>query len=253
MKKIFLLIMMAFFLAACSNGNDTTEESTEEPESDGEPTNEESTSEDQSADSSGKESAVETSDIINETVSAWGDTTSYEARQTFTIRSGDTQNVVRTITTQSEQDEMKIEVDDGEDVLTHYLVGEDHFVYQNNNIEQQDGTMDISGNTYSDVLSHLETFESGSAAQTEDGYEIEYPVESLDEAGAFLNEETSNLLDEAENVNGLITLNFNDEYQYTGGELTLTVEAQGEEINLISNIEYSRIGDIELIEKPKNM
>lgn len=253
MKRILLLIMMVFLLAACGNGDDTTEESAEETDPNGESENGESTSGDQPGESSDEESTVETSDIINEAVSAWGDASSYEARQTFTIKSGDTQNVVRTITTQSEQDEVKIEVDNGKNVLTHYLLGGDHFIYQNNNIEQQEETTDISGNTYSDIISQLEAFEAGTSTETEDGYEIEYPVESLEETSAFLDQETISLLDEAENVNGLITINLNDEYQYVGGELTLTVETQDEEVNLVSNIEYSRIGGIDIIEKPKNM
>lgn len=247
MNRILLLILMAIVLTACSNGNNSGgEESAEEKE------NEKATQESEETEESQGEEA-DASEIIDETISAWGDTASYEARQTFTINSGDSQNVVRTITTQSEQDEVKVEVDNGSKVISHYVIDGDHFTYEDGSINAEEEGMDMSGSTYGEIVKNLDSFKKGDASRTDEGYEIKLPVESSEDVSEFLTEEMLSTLDKADSVNGLVTVTLNDEYQYTGGKLTLTVENEDQEINMISNLEFSRIGDIDVIEKPKNM
>ncbi|WP_411841973.1 hypothetical protein [Salinicoccus sp. HZC-1] len=254
MKRILLLALMAGLLTACGNEDGSTNE--ESTETDGEQNASQETAEEQDQKEETEEtakSAADASEIIDEAISAWGDTSSYEARQTFTISSEDTQTVVRTITTQSEQDEVKIEVDNGSNVITHYVIDGDHFTYQDGSINPEKENIDMTGSTYGEIIKKLESFKEGKASNTDAGYEIRYPIESAEDASLFLDDEILSSLDDANSLNGLITLHFNDEYQYTGGKLTLTVETEGREINLISNIDLSRIGDIEVIEKPKNM
>ncbi|WP_373446000.1 hypothetical protein [Salinicoccus bachuensis] len=235
---------MMLLLAACGNEDgdsgiqdDGTPESTgEEAQSDGE-----------------DGGSMEASDIIGEASSAWGDTVSYEARQTSTISSGDSQYVVRTITTRSEQNEIKVEVDDGEEIKTHYIFEGDHFIYQGGTIEAQDTPREIEDSRYGDLVSRLEPLREGTASEQESGYEVRYTIDEKEDAVPFFNEEMTSALENVDTFNGLVTVQFNEEYQYTGAKLTLTVGSGEEEMNIISNITMDRIGQVEMIEKPKEM
>src|SRR5699024_11886638 len=104
----------------------------------------------------GKQSEADASEIIDKAVAEWEDVSSYEARQTFTISSGDDQNVVRTITTQSEQDEVKVEVDNGSEVDSHYVIDGDHFPYQDRSINEEATNEDMGGSTYGEIVKSLE-------------------------------------------------------------------------------------------------
>lgn len=250
MKRILLLMLMAIVLTACGNEDSSGgEESAEENENQN--ASQESEEPEQTEES--QQEKADASEIIEEAIAEWGDTSSYEARQTFTISSEDTQNVVRTITTQSEQDEVKVEVDNGSAVSSHYIIDGDHFIYEDGNISEEEKDVDMSGSTYGEIITSLEAFKEGDASKTDEGYKIEFPVKSAEEVSGFLNDEALNSLDNAESLNGLVTVTLNDEYQYTGGKLTLTVENEGREINMISNLGITRIGEIDVLEKPKNM
>lgn len=256
MKRILLLMMVTLAgLAACGNESDSGEESKESAEESDNQNASQKTEESAQSEKKKKDETQEAdaSEIIDEAISEWGDTSSYESRQTFTISSGETQNVVRTITTQSEQSEVKVEVDNGSKVTTHYVIDGDHFTYEDGSINEKEKDLDTAGSTYGEIVKSLESFEEGDASKVDGGYEIQLPVESIDDLSGFIDEKALASLESANNLNGLITITLNDEYQYTGGKLTLTAEIEGSEINMISNLEFSRIGKIDVIEKPKNM
>ncbi|MCG1009308.1 hypothetical protein J4760_04480 [Salinicoccus sp. ID82-1] len=250
MKKLLLLAMI-LLLAACGNNGSGNEASNEESQ---ESTEESSDSgSDEETQTTEEEGAVEAPEIIEEANAAWGDTVSYEARQTSSISSGDGQYVVRTITTRSEQNEIKIEVDDGEQIQTHYVVDGEHFIYQNGSIEAQDQSLEMENSAYGDLLSQLEPLSAGTVSEQDTGYEIRYEIDSREDAIPFFNDEVQNVIQDVDMFNGLITVQFNEDYQYTGAELTLTVGSGQEELNITSNITMDRIGEIDLIEKPKEM
>lgn len=240
---------MMLLLAAC--GNEAGESGNQNSEDQNEETTESSEEEPQSeAEGNGSMNA---SELIDEASSAWGDTVSYEARQTSTVSSGESQYVVRTITTRSEQNEIKVEVDDGEEIKTHYIVEGDHFIYQGGSVEAQDEPREIDDSQYGDLISELEPYKEGEVSELESGYELRYSMDEKEDAAPFLNDEMTGALDEVDTFSGQVTLQFTEDYQYRGARLTLTVGAGEEEMNIISNITMDRIGEVDSLEKPKNM
>src|SRR5690625_2915319 len=252
MKRILLFALLSAVLTACGNGgNSGQKENTGE---DAQNTSGETEEQGQTEEpGEGQQSEADASEIIDQADAEWEDVSSYEARQTFTISSGDAQNVVRTITTQSEQDEVKVEVDNGSEVDSHYVIDGDHFTDEDGSINEEGTNVDMVGSTYGEIVQSLEAFKAGDATQTEEGYEIQLPVGSSEDVSSFVDQEMLESLDGAESLNGQITVMLNDEYQYTGGKMTLTLEDEGREVNMISNLEYTRIGEIDVLEKPKNM
>ncbi|GAB3060849.1 hypothetical protein ACFOU0_06790 [Salinicoccus sesuvii] len=243
MKKLLLLAMI-LLLTACGNdgnGSDTPDDETQEP------------TEESSEMASDEGGATEASEIVEEAEAAWGDTVSYEARQTSTISSSEGQYAVRTITTRGEQNEIKVEVDDGRQIQTHYIVDGEHFIYQEGNIEAQDQSLGLEGSTYGDLLTQLEPLSEGAVSEQDEGYEIRYEISSREDTIPFFDDEVESAIQDVGVFNGLVTVQFNEEYQYVGAELTLTVGSDQEEINITSNISMDRIGEIDLIEKPKEM
>ncbi|MBY8908506.1 hypothetical protein ACBR55_11430 [Salinicoccus roseus] len=248
MKKLLLLAVM-LLLAAC--GNEADESGAQTPEGQNEETVESPEGESQPEEE--EESSMTASELLDEASSAWGDTVSYEARQTSTISSGESQYVVRTITTRSEADEIKVEVDDGEEIKTHYIVEGEHFIYQGGSTEAQDTPREIGGSEYGVLISDLEPYREGTLTEVESGYELRYTMDEKADAEPFFNDGMADMLDDVDTFSGQVTLQFNDEYQYTGAKFTLTVGAGEEEMNVISNITMDRIGEVDRIEKPKNM
>ncbi|WP_017549087.1 hypothetical protein [Salinicoccus carnicancri] len=252
MKRILLFALLSAALTACGSGDGSGQEESAGDESQN--TSEETEEQGQTEESGeGQQSEADASEIIDRAVAEWGEASSYEARQTFTISSGDAQNVVRTITTQSEQDEVKVEVDNGSAVDVHYVIDGDHFTYEDGSINEEDADVDMNGSTYGEIIQNLEAFKGGEATKTEGGYEILFPVGSSEDVAGFVDQEVLDSLDGAESMNGQVTVMLNDEYQYTGAKMTLTLEDEGSEINMISNLEYMRIGEIDVLEKPKDM
>lgn len=248
MKKLLLLAMI-LLLAACGNGeNEAPDDGAQEP-------NEESpeAGSDEEAQTAQEEGAIEAPEIIEEANAAWGDTVSYEARQTSTVSSDDGQYAVRTITTRSEQNEIKVEVDDGSRIQTHYVIDGEHFIYQDGSIEPQDQSLDMENSAYGDLLTQLEPLSQGTVSEQDEGYEIRYEISSREDTIPFFNDEVESAIQDVDVFNGLITVQFNEDYQYIGAELTLTVGSDQEELNITSNITMDRIGEIDLIEKPKEM
>ena len=80
MKKLLLLAVM-LLLAAC--GNEADESGAQTPEGQNEETVESPEGESQPEEE--EESSMTASELLDEASSAWGDTVSYEARQTSTI------------------------------------------------------------------------------------------------------------------------------------------------------------------------
>src|SRR5699024_2846954 len=109
----------------------------------------------------GQQSEADASEIIDQAVAEWEDVSSYEARQTFTISSGDDQNVVRTISKQREQDEVKVEVDNGSEVDSYYVIDGDHFTYEDGSINEEATNVDMGGSTYGEIVQSLEAFKAG--------------------------------------------------------------------------------------------
>ncbi|MFC3418365.1 hypothetical protein ACFOLA_02435 [Salinicoccus hispanicus] len=250
MKKLLLLAMI-LLLAACGNDgsgdeapDDDSQDSTEEPS--------ESAS-DEGTETAEEEGEVEAPEIIEEANSAWGDTVSYEARQTSTVSSGDSQYAVRMITTRSEQNEIKVEVDDGAQIQTHYVIDGEHFIYQDGSVEAQDQSLELENSAYGELLAQLEPLSEGTVSEQDTGYEIRYEINSREDAIPFFDDEVQNAIQDVDMFNGLVTVQFNEDYQYIGAELTLTVGSEQEELNITSNITMDRIGEIDLIEKPKEM
>ncbi|WP_031544526.1 hypothetical protein [Salinicoccus luteus] len=246
MKKLLLLAVM-LLLAAC--GNEADESGAGNPEGQSEETTESSEGEPQSE----ADGAMDASDLIDEASSAWGDTVSYEARQTSTISSGESQYVVRTITTRSEADEIKVEVDDGQEIKTHYIVEGEHFIYQGGSTEAQDEPREIGASQYGALISDLEPYREGTVSEFESGYELRYTLDEKEDAEPFFNDGMTDAFDDVDTFSGQVTLQFNEQYQYTGAEFTLTVGSGDDEMNIISNITMDRIGEVDRIEKPKNM
>ncbi|WP_434120689.1 hypothetical protein [Salinicoccus roseus] len=246
MKKL-LLLAVVLLLAAC--GNEADESGAENPGEQNEETAESPEGDPQSE----EESSMTASELLDETSSAWGETVSYEARQTSTISSGESQYVVRTITTRSEADEIKVEVDDGEEIKTHYIFEGEHFIYQGNNTEAQDAPREIGGSDYGALVSDLEPYREGTLTEVDSGYELRYTIDEKEDAEPFFNDGTAELLDGMDTFSGQVTLQFNDEYQYTGANFTLTAGSGEGEMNVISNITMDRVGEVDRIEKPKNM
>ncbi|MFA7744974.1 hypothetical protein [Salinicoccus roseus] len=246
MKKLLLLAVM-LLLTAC--GNEADESGVGNPEEQNEETAEAPEGDPQSE----EESSMTASELLDEASSAWGDTVSYEARQTSTISTGESQYVFRTITTRSEADEIKVEVDDGEEIKTHYIVEGEHFIYQGNNTETQDAPREIGGSDYGALVSDLEPYREGTLTEVDSGYELRYTMDEKEDAEPFFNDGMADMLDDVDTFSGQVTLQFNDEYQYTGAKFTLTAGSGEEEMTVISNITMDRVGEVDRIEKPKNM
>ncbi|GAA3724322.1 hypothetical protein GCM10022378_13000 [Salinicoccus jeotgali] len=248
MKK--MLLIMLLFLTACTNDG-PVDDSSDENADQSEESTESATEEQQTTEE--PEEEMSAADIIKNAQSEESKETSYEERQTTTISTEESQHVIRTITTRSKQDEIKIEVDDGTDIKTHYIFEGEHFIYQNGDVERQDDGRNIEGSSYGDLISQLEPFKEGTAKQLESGYEIRYEVEGEAGVKPFINDDLESSLEAVDNINGLVLLKFNEDYQYESAELTLTMEMDDQTINVSSNITMDKIGEINVIEKPKGM
>src|SRR5699024_4004191 len=106
MKRILLFALLSGVLTAFGNGGNSgqKENSGEDAQNTSGETDEQGQTEEPGE---GQQSEADASEIIDQAVAEWEDVSGYEARQTLTISSGDAQNVVRTITTQSEQEDRK--------------------------------------------------------------------------------------------------------------------------------------------------
>ncbi|CAM4163233.1 hypothetical protein [Lacicoccus alkaliphilus] len=263
MKKRFLLMTMftlVLILSACNGDEEdagsseegsgetadtteTTEETTEESSGNGEEDREEANGEPETS----------ADELIDAAQDEWGETDSYELNQVFLIEDGDTSDAVRMITTHSDQDELKVAINHIEATVTHYIFEDEHHIYSGNQFEQQAEAMDIDGTAYRDLISDLDRYRSGGVERSEDGYELMMQVEDAEDAENLMSEEMADLLQAADDVSGEITLTFDEEYRYTGGEMTAVLVNDGEETELSSTFTIENINNIPVIEKPSGM
>ena len=155
--------------------------------------------------------------------------------------------------TYGEQNEFKLSVNNNGDILTHYVVDGDHFIYQNNEILNSDETMEAEGGDYQTIVSSLENYPEGEVSELEEGYAVTVNIEDASAFGNVLDEETASAIEAADSINGTLQLYFNADHVFTGSELEADIVSEGEEINVHSTVDYTDIGNIEMIEKPHNM
>ncbi len=254
MKKRFLLMTMFVFiliLSACSGDGEEAGDGSREP-AETEDTAEETSGEDESADESGEESEISADGLIDAAQEEWGEADSYELNQVFMIDGGD-EAAIRTITTHSDQDELKVEINHDNGTVTHYILDDAHYIYRGDKMELQEGTPGIEGTAYRDLIGGLDRYRSGEAGRTDGGYELTVQIEGAEDAEGLLSGEAGDMLGEAEDISGEIILTFDDEYRYTGAEMTASLVSGGEETGLSSTISIKNINNIPVIEKPSGM
>ena len=256
MKRNLLLTTifgLMLLLAACNGNDENDSESTgEESSEEGTEESEGETSE-ESEDGSGEASSLSADELIDGAQENWSDTESYELNQVYNMSSGEDSNPIRTITTHSDQNELKIAINSDDLTTTHYIIDGEHYIYKGESLELQDEDMDIENSAYSDLIGQLENYRSGEVTETENGYSLAVQFENQEDISGLLTEEASGIIEDADDISGEMTLTFDSEYKYDGGELTAVVNSDGEEYELSSTISIERIGNIPVIEKPSGM
>ncbi len=256
MKRNLLLTTifgLMLLLAACNGNDENDSESTgEESSEEGTEESEGETSE-ESEDGSGEASSLSADELIDGAQENWSDTESYELNQVYNMSSGEDSNPIRTITTHSDQNELKIAINSDDLTTTHYIIDGEHYIYKGEALELQDEEMDIENSAYSDLISRLDNYRSGEVTETENGYSLAVQFENQEDISGLLTEEASGIIEDADDISGEMTLTFDSEYKYDGGELTAVVNSDGEEYELSSTISIERIGNIPVIEKPSGM
>lgn len=256
MKKRFLLMAifgLVLLLSAC-NGDAEDSGSTEEDSGETTETTED-TSEDveENSEESGDETELSADELIDDAQAEWGETDSYELNQVYIIENGGEPDTVRTITTHSDQDELKVEINHNNATVTHYIVDDEHYIYSGDQLEPQPEAPGIEGTAYRDLIGQLDRYRSGEVSVTDEGYHLTVQIDDAEDASEMLSEEMSALLQESDDISGEINLTFDDEYRYTGGDLAAVLVSGGEEIDLSSNIGIENIDNIPVIEKPSGM
>lgn len=243
MKKTFAaLVGSILILSACSNGEE--EQPAEEAALETDDGNTEQT--DVSSD-------MTSADLIESAVENSEDITSYEAQQSFKITMPDEESTIRTIMTYGGQNEFKLSVNDNGDIITHYVVEGDHFMYLGNEVVDTEETMEFEGSDYETIVSSLDNYPEGEVSELDEGYALTINVDDISEFSSFIDEETLSDIESAESINSTIQLYFDAEYKFTGSELKADLVNEGEEITIHSTVDYTNIDKVDMIEKPHNM
>lgn len=245
MNKTFLVLFSSFllFLTAC-NTNETEEanqtDSTEESE--------ENTNSEEAADN-GELTAESLITAAEENASG---KVSYSADQKVNLTQGEETETYQNVLTIGEQDEMKSAVNNNGAVETHYIYQGDHYVYQNQSLEQVDGEENLEGNSYEEIVAKLKSYPEGELSNLEDGYAITIDIT---EPGSLENvfDSEADFLQQVEAVDGTLQLYFNADQVFTGSEFEGSLTIDGESADVSGTVDYSRIGDVDVIEKPSNM
>lgn len=238
-KYLVLILIMASVISACSGETDPAEENSPE---------EDETANEESAEDETDE--VTSESIIDEAINQYEDTVSYEMRQDYII-STESEEEINVITTRSEEEELKIDLNTPSGISSHYIIDGEHIIYNDEEFENQDGNVDISGSSYGDLVTQLEPFKDAEVTENEEGYELTKNISSVEDINEFLPEEISSEIGDSE-VEGSMMVQFNSDFQFNGIDLELTLD-DGEEHTLTSTGTITRIGDIDLIEKPNAM
>lgn len=254
MKKNLLLTAifgLILLLSACNGDAGNDSESTEEESSEETTETEEDTG--GNGEESGETSSLSADELIDGAQENWGETESYELNQIYMISNGEDSDPIRTITTHSDQNELKVAVNSNDLTTTHYIIDGEHYIYKGEELELQDGEIDIENSTYSDLLSQLDNYRSGEVTETENGYSLTVQFENQEDISSLLTEEVAGIIEDGDVVSGEMTLTFDSDYKYDGGELDAVVNSDGEEYELSSTVSIGRIGNIPVIEKPSGM
>lgn len=256
MKKNLLLATMfglLLFLTACNGDTENDSESAEESSEEETAENTDETTDGADTESSDEASTLSADELIDEAQENWSGTESYELNQIYNISGEDDSDPIRTITTHSDQNELKVAINSNDVTTTHYIIDGEHYIYKDDELEFQEEALDMENSSYDDLLTQLDNFRSGEVSETDDGYTLAVQFENQDDISTLLTEEASELITEADDISGEMTLTFDDDFKYDGGELTGVISSDGEEYELSSNISIERIGNIPVIEKPSGM
>lgn len=242
-RTLAALFGSILILSACSDGEkeqpgeeNTTEETAEK--------NTEETAQNSDITSAGLiQNAVENSDGI----------TSYEARQSFNITMPDEESTIRTIMTYGGHNEFKLSVNNNGDIVTHYVVEGDHFMYAGNEVKDTEEAVEIEGSDYQTIVASLENYPEGEVSELEEGYALTINVSDMSGFSNLLDEETLRAVEAAESIDGTMQLYFDTEYKFTGSELKADLVDEGENITIHSTVDYTNIDNVDMIEKPHNM
>lgn len=240
-KTLAALFGSILILSACSAEEQPAEESTSEESA------EENTEE------TAGNSDITSAELIQNAVENSDGITSYEAQQSFKITMPDEESTIRTIMTYGGQNEFKLSINNNGDIVTHYVVEGDHFMYTGNEVVDTEETVEIEGSDYQTIVASLENYPEGEVSELEEGYALTVNVSDMSSFSNLLDEETLTAVEAAESINGTMQLYFDAEYKFTGSELTADLVDEGEDITIHSTVDYTNIDNVDMIEKPHNM
>lgn len=240
-KTLAALFGSILILSACSAEEQPAEESTSEESA------EENTEE------TAGNSDITSAELIQNAVENSDGITSYEAQQSFKITMPDEENTIRTIMTYGGQNEFKLSINNNGDIVTHYVVEGDHFMYTGNEVVDTEETVEIEGSNYQTIVASLENYPEGEVSELEEGYALTVNVSDMSSFSNLLDEETLTAVEAAESINGTMQLYFDAEYKFTGSELKADLVDEGEDITIHSTVDYTNIDNVDMIEKPHNM
>lgn len=240
-KTLAALFGSILILSACSAEEQPAEESTSEESA------EENTEE------TAGNSDITSAELIQNAVENSDGITSYEAQQSFKITMPDEESTIRTIMTYGGQNEFKLSINNNGDIVTHYVVEGDHFMYTGHEVVDTEETVEIEGSDYQTIVASLENYPEGEVSELEEGYALTVNVSDMSSFSNLLDEETLTAVEAAESINGTMQLYFDAEYKFTGSELTADLVDEGEDITIHSTVDYTNIDNVDMIEKPHNM
>lgn len=240
-KTLAALFGSILILSACSAEEQPAEESTSEESA------EENTEE------TAGNSDITSAELIQNAVENSDGITSYEAQQSFKITMPDEESTIRTVMTYGGQNEFKLSINNNGDIVTHYVVEGDHFMYTGNEVVDTDETVEIEGSDYQTIVASLENYPEGEVSELEEGYALTVNVSDMSSFSNLLDEETLTAVEAAESINGTMQLYFDAEYKFTGSELKADLVDEGEDITIHSTVDYTNIDNVDMIEKPHNM
>lgn len=240
-RTLAALFGSILILSACSAEEQPAEESTSEESA------EENTEE------TAGNSDITSAELIQNAVENSDGITSYEAQQSFKITMPDEESTIRTIMTYGGQNEFKLSINNNGDIVTHYVVEGDHFMYTGNEVVDTEETVEIEGSDYQTIVASLENYPEGEVSELEEGYALTVNVSDMSSFSNLLDEETLTAVEAAESINGTMQLYFDAEYKFTGSELKADLVDEGEDITIHSTVDYTNIDNVDMIEKPHNM
>lgn len=241
-RTLTALLGSILFLSACSAVNEDQPAEEAAPET-----------EQENTEQAGGSSDMSSADLIEGAVENSEGITSYEARQSFKITMPEEESTIRTIMTYGGQNELKLSVNNNGDIITHYVVEGDHFMYRDNEVVDTEETVEIESSDYETIVSALQNYPEGEVSELDGGYALTIKIDDISGLSSFIDEETLADVESAESINGTLQLYFDAEYKFTGSELKADLVNEGEEITIHSTVDYTNIDKVDMIEKPHNM